>query len=305
MIVDVPNTSSSTSASLSVWKQERLVFKVQGTANAPVGVWTNLHGNYGSPMVQYTIPSSGVLFIDMSDYARAYADTLTLTTLYTGYAHNYTITFAGLINPGNVLIPGNPLVSAGALIVPPTMLICAFDNNDLEEAEFYKTTGTWGVTGSASISLNRRKIGRIRGSFTLGDGTHFKTYHPCHMRCGVRYALVRWVSFTGQTRTHWLEVVKAKTDAAAGYDLLPIDNEYVEIKGRVDGFTLRLDGLTAYDMWYYADMVTSSKVEVSLDGTNYDRVQVSTKTFTQPDGENNDGKLEINVNWKRYDAVAM
>lgn len=305
MIVDVPNTSSSTSASLSVWKQERLVFKVQETANIAVGVWTNLHGSYSSPMVLYTVPSSGVLYVDMSDYARTYADTLTKITVYGGYKHEYTITFAGLINPVSVIIPGNSLASAGALIVPPTMLICAFDNNDLEEAEFYKVTGTWGVTGHASISLDKRKIGRIRGSFTLGDGTHFKTYNPRPMRCDVRYALVRWVSFTGQTRTHWLEVVKVKTDASAGYNLLPIDNEYVEIKGRVDGFTLRLDGLTAYDMWYYADMVTSSKVEVSLDGTNYDRVQVSTKTFIQPDGENNDGKFEINVNWKRYDAVAM
>lgn len=304
MIVNVPTTSSSTSASLSVWKQERLVFKVQGTANAAVNVWTNLHGNYGSPMVQYTIPSSGVLYVDMSDYARAYAATLTKITLYDGYARVYTISFAGLINPDNVIIPPHWQY---AKIVPPDYIIAGESGEVI--AEFYDYFAGTYMTSGAQFSVTKRTLAINEDTFELyytdSGATRRKKYQTQPKQCGRTYALVRWVSFTGQTRTHWLEVVKAKTDADAGYDLLPIDNEYVEIKGRVDGFTLRLDGLTAYDMWYYADMVTSSKVEVSLDGTNYDRVQVSTKTFTQPDGENNDGKLEINVNWKRYDAVAM
>ena len=42
-----------------------------------------------------------------------------------------------------------------------------------------------------------------------------------------------------------------------------------------------------------------------MDGTNYERVQVVSKNVTLPDGEATDGKLEIEVNWKRYDAVAM
>ena len=125
------------------------------------------------------------------------------------------------------------------------------------------------------------------------------------LQCGVRYAMVRWVSFTGATRCHTMEAVKAKSDTKDAFSLLPIDNEYVDIKGREDGFTLHLNGLSAYDLWYYADMIHSSKVEVSLDGETWDRVQVTKKSFTAPDGEGSNGEIEIQVNWKRYDAVAM
>ena len=95
-----------------------------------------------------------------------------------------------------------------------------------------------------------------------------------------------------------------KTAPANSYNLLPIDNEYIEIKGRVDEMTIGLDGLTIYDLWYYGDVITSSKVEVD-DGRGYNRVEVTTKSITLPSGEaGNDGKLEIVLNWKRYDAVS-
>lgn len=297
----------TTNTSVKYWKQERFI--VKKSAMDKTHMWSNLSGSYASPLAVYTPQSDGYVYIDVTDYVRTYASTVNMLTFRDENSLtelNIGITVSGLINPEGVIIPGNSLASAGALILPPTMIICAFDNNNLEQAEFYSTTGTWSVTGSASISLDKRKIGQIGGSFTLGDGTHFKTYYPRPMRCGVRYALVKWVSFTGETRAHWFEVEKSKTSTKNAYSLLPLDNEYIEIKGREDGFTLRLNNLDAYDLWYYADVLHSSKVEVSFDGLTYDRVQVTTNSITIPDGEaGTDGRLDINVNWKRYDAVSM
>jgi hypothetical protein len=93
--------------------------------------------------------------------------------------------------------------------------------------------------------------------------------------------------------------------ADSSYQLLTLDNSYDEIKGRVDNFDLYIDELLPYDLWYYADVVTSSKVEVSLDGQNWHRVQVTTKNVTIPTGTMGNGKLEITVNWRKYDAVTM
>ena len=82
-------------------------------------------------------------------------------------------------------------------------------------------------------------------------------------------------------------------------------NDYDDVKGREDSFTIRLDGLNNYDLWYYADLITSSSVKVTLDGEKWQKVQVTEKNITLPDGEANNGILEISLNYAKYDAVAM
>lgn len=126
------------------------------------------------------------------------------------------------------------------------------------------------------------------------------------LECNRRYAAVRWVSFTGKTRVHTFELRDATQTADEVIKLETLDGTYNQIKGRTDGFKLYLDELTAYDYWYYADVITSSKVEVSLDGTTWQQVEVTTKSVTIPNtSEGKTNKLEIIVNWRNYDAVTM
>ena len=136
-------------------------------------------------------------------------------------------------------------------------------------------------------------------------------YKPTLCKCGVQYACVEWVSFTGVTRRHVFEVIKNKIDVGDSYSLLMPDNSFSDIRGRKDSFTLFMDGLNAYDLWYYADLITSPSVKVSLNSErpatiDFHAVQVTTKNITIPDGDyKSNGKLEITVNWKQYDAVAL
>lgn len=296
-------------ASADIWKGERVIFHSAGTFDV-LRFWTNLHGTQSAPIAIYTAASGYVLNIDLTDYIRTYPSVTKVRfsdDLDPDNVMETTISVLGLINPESVLIPDHALGSNGALIVPPSKMICDFGVGSPISAEFYANSGTWSASGNASMALNKRSIGQIDGAFTLQDtNSHSRKYTPMAERsCGVDYAFVKWESFTGETRCHLFEVWKRKTETADTYSLLPIDNEYIEIKGRRDGFTIRLDGLCTYDLWYYADVINSSKVEVSFDGSNWDRVQITDKTFTIPDGEAGDGKLEIALNWKRYDAVAM
>lgn len=126
------------------------------------------------------------------------------------------------------------------------------------------------------------------------------------LECGARYAAVRWVSFTGQTRVHTFAVRDLTQTADEVIKLETLDGSYNQIKGRTDGFKLYLDDLDAYDYWYYSDIITSSKVEVSLDGQTWSQVEVTTKSVTIPNtSEGKTNKLEIAVNWRTYDAVTM
>ena len=301
MIIDVVQAVGEQ----ALWKQERIILYVQ--ARGQVKFYTDLEGSAASPIATYEVVSRDEIYIDITDYVRAYdnVEHLYIVDVDASVTYDVEVDVKGLINPEGVLIPDHAL-RYDAVIIPPSLMICALDHENLEQAEFYATGGSWSVVGTASLSADKRSVGQINGAFKLTDGTHSKNYTPKTFRCDVQYALVRWVSFTGETRAHWFEVTKQKSDTAGAYNLLPIDNEYVEIKGRVDGFTLRLDGLNRYDLWYYADVLNSSKVEVSFNGSTWARVQITTKSITLPDGESGkNGKLEIQVNWKRYDAVAM
>lgn len=302
MIVKV---SGATSA--NVWKQERLVAHLASMADN-VKLWTDLEGSAISPIAVYTPDSNGDVYIDLTDYLRTYPNVGTFNFSF-GAGSNWPlmVTVKGLINPEGVLIPYHALQEDSALIVPPSRILWDGTQDDPSEFEFYATAGTWSVTGNASLAYSQRSIGQISGAFTLENAEqHNKDYVPTQLRCGLEYAVVKWISFTGAERISWLQVIKSKIASANNYSLLPRDNEYIQIKGREDGFTLRIDGLNVYDLWYYADILTSSDVRVSLDGGNtFDRVEVDTKNITIPDGEAFDGVLEINVNWKRYDAVAM
>ena len=137
----------------------------------------------------------------------------------------------------------------------------------------------------------------------LNDIMYYR-YPLKDLECGKRYAEVEWVSFTGQTRRHVFEVVKLTEETTNEVSLEMITNEYDVRKDRRVSFSLRLEGLTAYDYWYYSDLVTSSSVKVSLSGTKYSQVQVTTKKSTIP--ETSSGKpltLEIPINYVRYDTI--
>ena len=297
-----------TSAALSVayWKQERLVLKKGSlTAGSNVAFWSSLKGSAASPIAVYKADENGDVLIDVTDYMRTYGNAI-LYVQAGGETYAVTVTISGLINPDGVVIPPHWQY---AKIVPPSMMIARGQSHPIV-AEFYDyTAGSYSVDNPNSWTDNHRGI-RIYRDFDLtraGTPNQTKHYALQPRVCGVEYADVRWVSFSGAERIHTFEVTKYTQATDGAYSLQPTDNEYIEIKGRADGMTLRLANLDAYDLWYYADILQSSEVEVSISSSNAPvRVSVKTKNITLPDGEaKTKGVLEIQIEYKRYDAVAM
>jgi hypothetical protein len=100
------------------------------------------------------------------------------------------------------------------------------------------------------------------------------------------------------------EVVKLTEEAINEVELGMMNNEYDVRKGKRISFALRLEDLTAYDYWYYSDLISSSNVKVALRGTDYKLVQVTEKKSVIPES-NECGlfTLEIPINFVRYDTV--
>lgn len=301
-----------------VYTQERSIMRItEIDANASYIRVLILSSGLSGTVVKYSIPASKNLDIDFSDLVRLSATGMCSISqndangVVIGNTYTMRWTQAGRINPTGVYIP--PFTMPDALIVPPERILYA-GLTDIR-CEFYPavTTGlTWALEGAAQWAVDKRWVDAIgdfiiyrlkSGQTTIARKSTFQSI--VIDACKSPAVAVRWVSFTGVQRVHHFMLRKPTIASAENYQLLTLDNSYNEIKGRVDGLDLYLDDLLPYDLWYYADVITSSKVEVSLDGQTWNQVQVTNKNVTIPAGEMGNGKLEITVNWKRYDPVTV
>lgn len=302
-----------------VWSAERQLITLERVSGSVTDV--TLTRRPGVDVATYKLDENGKCTIDITDLVRTYGlyqNALdTSTSLYIGLrttegaASSFYIYMAGFIDPEKVYHP-SPGNMPFCEILPPERILWNPSSSSPVIAECYLTgfVSSFNVDGASWVDNTTKRQVSARNDFTISWQNTSKTCRFYGVNsddeCENVNALVRWVSFTGTQRQHYFKIRKPTTESADSYQLLTLDNSYNEIKGRVDSITLVIDKLNRYDFWYYSDLITSSKVELQLPGTGaFAQVQVTTKNATIPDGEMDNGKLEITVNWRRYDAVTM
>lgn len=298
---------------MRVWKQERNTIEAfDDTANTCELCWPTT----SDVLARYTLDANHAVKIDLSDFIRLHSTgTQNVYIKTTGGVVNANYTVVGMINPAHMIIPPT---RSGALIEPPSVMFRPISVLAAAQirVEAYSVTDEFTLSGGGAgvtvepfypTTFTPAQQHKLIELTMYDEDTDIVTaYRVKQLECDKQYAAVRWTSATGQLRVHTFEVVKVKTATASSYELQDIDNFYNVVKGREDGFVLRLEGLNNYDYWYYSDMIHSSEVWLTLDGVEWQRVGVATKDVTIPDG--NAGKtnvLEISVNYRRYDAVSM
>ncbi len=302
----------------TVYMQERNLLRVNDTQIGKVSV---AFGDTSNVLATYSLDNAGECVIDVSDIIRTRGAGDVYIFNFNGMQLqmvNANFEVLGFIDPYSLLIPKT---ESGATIECPSVmyrqcfageanrvsfelqatktepLYLEYRNVDDEtggEADIQAGTGGAygnGIEGITDVELSSG--GEVAAKFRLIDTD------PCK-----RYATVRWLSAAGRVRTHVFEVRDVEQSVGDSVDLLTIDGSYNRAKGRVDGFKLYLDNLTPYDCWYYGDIVTSTGVEVSVDGVTFNRVDVTTKSITIPNGGSTN-KLEVNVKYKKYDAITL
>lgn len=76
--------------------------------------------------------------------------------------------------------------------------------------------------------------------------------------------LIQWISRTGRTKLAYFPVISKISDISA-LDIDVIGNGFEALKNHQECYRCRLDGLTPYSLWYYADLLFSPSVKASLD----------------------------------------
>ena len=311
----------------NVYTQERSIMRISEIdANASYIRVLILSSGLSGTVVKYSIPASKNLDIDFSDLVRLSTTGMCSISqnnkndVIIGSTYTMRWTQAGRISPTayfRALPPDDMAETFELAISAPSVMYKRLDSN-ADPIRFELADGG----GGYQFANGRVKFPPLTGEpiefaraievpsgadsaefWNLNDVMYYR-YPLKELECGKRYAEVEWVSFTGQTRRHVFEVVKLTEETTNEVSLEMITNEYDVRKDRRVSFSLRLEGLTAYDYWYYSDLVTSSSVKVSLSGTNYRQVQVTAKKSTIP--ETSAGKpltLEIPINYVRYDTL--
>lgn len=120
-----------------------------------------------------------------------------------------------------------------------------------------------------------------------------------------RACVVRWISRYGVQKQFVWYYKDLRINVSEVVSIATIDGTYDERKGYVQGLTLFMDELNAYDYWYYSDIITSSKVEICMDGSSLWRVvQVDAKSIQIPNNDMGKPKdLEVQINLQGYDAI--
>lgn len=314
MIYDILTTET-----VQIWLQERAIFKGQNaqefTAGNTVTFWTDSHGTESEPLASYVCDENNSVTIDLTDYIRAFPDAENLYFSGTGFESPIAIAFSivGLIDPTTMLIPPHDGDSLQAYIVPPHRMLCRDDlGGNTITALFYSTEQElWqykAVDDSEWQTVNRDAFNIYEdGAMFRRNGEEFR-FVPQMMQVCERYALVQWQSVLGVDKKHVFRLTEQKIESADNYSLDMFDNTLNATKGREESLTLYLDKLDTYDLWYYSDILTSSKVELLYaDGHDCGNVsvEVTTKNVTIPSGEKADGKIEFEIKIKKYDAVSL
>lgn len=291
---------------INCWAQQRNILTLSNFSSGTEYIELTVAG-HSELTAKYVVPTSGVLQIDLSDLVRMYASGSWTATERGGQSSSSSTmpwTRSGLIKPESVLIPETDVKARGCLVSPPSRMYHA--GLDIWcETYFTNSYQIWQLSGAAIFRENGRRIACI-GNFSMTDGASTKVCRVEEMVSDCREMVnVQWRSFTGATRRHAFEVIKETIETVDAVQLQTMTDGYEEMKGRRDGFAIRIDGLDRYDMWYYGDIVTSGDVQVSFDnGRTWERVQVTTKNIELPNSDEGAfGVLEIAVNYKHYDTL--
>lgn len=189
--------------------------------------------------------------------------------------------------------------------------------------------GTWALAGDVTGNV-ALIVGAITNATITGNNNELKIVNTIggvdnvvqrvRLRsrvCDEELVHVLWTSRTGGYKRVLMQRCKAVVSQVDRVSLVdsvwfggggqPTDF-YHGFAGESEEFTLRLEHLTAYDLWWYSDLLTSDYVTVadeSLNSPTTRTVEVLTKSITIPDGSVKDTTFEIKVKYRTGDAFNL
>lgn len=298
------NRGSFASSTLSAYVGERTYLHVTSinSHNYVTLLWDLVSGIYQN--TAKFVLSGSVVDIDITDIVRGLDGTISMAVDNDVESAPFALAKQSLmIDPEDVHIPDH---DADAIVQLPHKIYSKLTENDNLQFAFIRNSGdaiykrkgpSWTLVTGNLISYTRWN-GNVQIA-RLVNGTYeiLQVIRAEALPCGIEAVDVEWVDRFGITNHALIPSHKYTEGLDKATEYASIDNSYIVGKSTINSLTLKMDGLTAYDYWYYAAIVNSQSVKV-----NGQSVYVTSKKVTIPDGKEF-YTLEIEVNYKRYDEV--
>ena len=301
-----------------VWRAERSLLIFHGAANSPFNV------TIGDVTLQAVTDAAGDVMIDLTDLLATYqigdSDSVRFNTGDLTPTESVSFEIKGDLSPASMIIPNNGEIGLYAPIIAPscffqglwglsTQFVLHTLSSTLQLVEYIDgglkpTTIFQPDTLQAVVVAGNRLVFRVREGIRTLAVRNVNIREP---QCGRRYAMVQWVSAFGLIKRHTFEVRDVETSVSDSVSLQNNFGGFRELKGTRKGLRLHLSKLSAYDYWYYSDIITSSDVRVAVSELDADfgedtRVKVTTNSVTIPNGVNM-ADFEVDVILKDYGII--
>lgn len=310
-----------------VWRAERSLLIFRGSPN------TEFNVTIGAVTLRSIADGTGNVMLDISDILASYeigaSGSIAFNTGEFTPTERIGFEIKGDLSPASMIIPNNGKISEYAPIIAPTYYLHGLWGMDTQFV-LYIPQGVAGVLDfvtfvggfpiarrfdpGALVGVNVQQGQRI--AFYYKEYSEDEEYNVdiCSRsinirtpQCGRRYAMVQWVSAFGLIKRHTFEVRDVETSVSDSVALQNNFGGFRELKGTRKGLRLHLSQLSAYDYWYYADIITSSDVRVAVSEIDADfgedtRVKVTTKSVTIPNGASV-ADFDVDVILKDYDII--
>lgn len=297
-----------------IWKKQRSIFRLVKTSGEDF-VTVNIYGDIPYVAFRLEYDANGEILMDISDFfsGSAIGDNVYVSISNSdGYEINEQV--RGDIAPSSMIIPdqGGAFQDYMPILPPYKMLqmpFGLFNTTNIFRSDFglvaYSFDGVdyVGIILGSLQELNiETDVLYFRVRNTPQEEWRTARYILDPLKCGRRYAAVRWVSSTGLIKQHVFEVLDV-AHKTSGVDILNPYGVERSIKSQEVSLILRLKDLTPYDYWYYSDIITSDDVRVALSEEDADFgyetiVNVKTKAVTIPNGGTK--TLEFEITFRGY-----
>jgi len=211
-----------------------------------------------------------------------------------------TVARYGAVYYKNINIPTNPYSENNIYQLPPFKILS--DITTIEDPSFSVELGVLGAFNAYGLNIPAEDVA-LQQYYTIDILGYIGEVIRCGVNwftrvqavpCGTVYKRVRWSGRLGGVKEAvWL--VKDITDSVTEtQDIQTMSNGYDVRKKYNEQITLYLDGLSAYDVYYYSDIIFSNSV-----GFDNRKVKVITSSVTYPNGGDT-GSVEVVVELANY-----
>ena len=301
----VPVSTTESKSYLAVWTKQRTFLRVDNRSNESftIGITigsTTLESLTSSSVSGYTET------IEVTDIVRD-VDVIIIDLYETDETIDVNVAHVGIADPARLSIPSNSAAGEHLATLPPSVIYADGKHTlmiDVVGGSPIRLNGSTQIAPQALLQYMTLSLGTIADDsnvtleYLSAKPLAWHVFWQTKTRalpCDVDSAHVLWKSVSGGNKAALWKVKDKGLNVTESVQFATMTDGVDVRKSFGSTMALYLDDLSAYDVWYYSDIIASDIVNV-----NGRQVNITTSSITYPNGYDR-GEVVVNVEFSNFD----